>query len=90
MVEASGALEEFELAVETPAFVIPVGASGGAAKAISDRLIGSKNSVVKAGFRPTDAELKKLSNPKLMTSSQGRETLMEVIFKIIDRFSQQP
>jgi hypothetical protein len=89
LVEASGVLEEFELAVKAGAFVIPVGASGGAAKGISERLIGSKNSVVKPGLRPTDTELTKLSNPKLMTSPQGREKLMEVIFKIIDRFSPQ-
>jgi hypothetical protein len=38
---ADGAIEEFELAKRAGAFLLPIAATGGAAKNISDKLIGS-------------------------------------------------
>lgn len=88
LVTATGVLDEFECAVKAGAFVLPVGATGGAAKVLSDRLAGSGGTVVSAALRPTDAELKTLSNTKHLTTPEGRDKLMKTIFKIIDRFSK--
>lgn len=63
-VVASGVLEEFELARASGAFLLPVGATGGAAKQIADELLGS--ALPSTGFgaqRPVDKEIAALSDP---------------------------
>lgn len=61
LIAAGGVLEEFEIAQQAGAFLLPVGATGGAAKVIADRLIGSP--LVATGsqaVRPSDDELQRL------------------------------
>lgn len=60
---ADGVLEEAELAKAAGAFLLPVGATGGAAKQISNSLVGScLPSSGHAAQRPTDDELRALSD----------------------------
>ena len=82
LVESEGVLDERAAADRVRAFLLPVGASGGAAKAIAEDLIGS--SLPFEGIearRPSDAELR----PLLKEEDPGR--ISELVVKILRRFS---
>lgn len=86
---AAGVLEEFECAKASGAFLIPVGATGGAAQSLSENLKGSP--LAHSGpsaVRPTDEELIALSDPTLLASPQGRERLLAQLFTIVDRIAK--
>lgn len=81
---ASGVLEEVELAQRNGAFILPVGASGGAAKFVAKRLLGSD--MLSAGpeaVRPTDGELQALLNRE-----SGTEELIALVGSIIKRIRE--
>jgi len=81
---ASGVLEEFSLAKAAGAFLLPVAVTEGAAREISDQLLGSPLPATGAGaVRPTDAELKQLSDPKASIDS-----MTEQIFNILKRVTK--
>lgn len=89
LVEAPGVLEEYELAKETGAFLLPIAATGYAAQSISNTLKGS--TLLAAGNkaqRPTDAELEALSDPALLANDSGRDQLLDVVFAILARISK--
>jgi hypothetical protein len=82
LVESEGVLDERVAADRVRAFLLPVGASGGAAKAIAEDLIGS--SMPFEGIearRPSDAELR----PLLKEEDPGK--ISELVVKILRRFS---
>ena len=80
-VPADGVREEFNLALSTGSFLLPVGATGGVSKEISDTLIGSKHPAKGAtALRPTDKELALLSN-----EDADEEVLLSVIETILQR-----
>lgn len=84
LVSAGGVLEEFELAQQAGAFLLPIAATGGAAKDIKDRLLGS--SLISEGVgaaRPTDEELQFLSDPHADLGA-----LTELVSKIMDRVTK--
>jgi Sir2- and TIR-associating SLOG family/SIR2-like domain len=84
LVPAPGVLEEFEIAKAAGAFLLPVAASGGAAKKISDNLMGSGLSATGPdAVRPTDDELLLLGD-----SATDRSTLVRRIAKILDRLNK--
>lgn len=84
IISASGVLEEFSLAKAAGAFLLPVAVTGGAAREISDQLLGSLLPAAGAGaVRPTDAELKQLSDPKV-----SMDALTEQIFDILKRVTK--
>lgn len=84
LVPASGVLEEFSLAEAAGAFLLPVAVTGGAAKEIADRLLGSSLPATGANAtRPTDAELRQLSDPAL-----PRDILVKNIFDILKRIAK--
>ncbi|WOE78867.1 SIR2 family protein [Pseudomonas protegens] len=86
---AQGVEEEFDVAKNAGVFLLPVGASGGAAQKISDLLSGSGlSSSGQDAVRPTDKELKLLSTPGLLTSKEGRRKLVSQVFEIIDRIAR--
>lgn len=65
LVAASGVREEFELAEKAGAFLLPIGATGGAAAQISAELRASSTPATGLeARRPTDQELDELANPK--------------------------
>jgi hypothetical protein len=65
LVAADGVFAEFEMALNNGSFVLPIGATGGAASEIAERLLRMSASHL-AEFRcPTTAQLKSLSNHKL-------------------------
>lgn len=69
-VVADGVIEEYALALEAGAFIIPIGAFGGAAAATSNELIGSDlASSGTTARRPHDDALKALSEETLEISS---------------------
>lgn len=83
LVSAGGVLEEFSLAQAEGAFLLPVGATGGAAKDIADQLLGSSLPATGANaVRPTDAELRHLYD-----SSLSRDALAERIHDILRRIA---
>jgi Sir2- and TIR-associating SLOG family/SIR2-like domain len=82
LVESEGVLDERAAADRVGAFLLPVGASGGAAKAIAEDLIGS--SLPFEGIearRPSDAELR----PLLREKDPGK--ISNLVIKILRRFS---
>lgn len=86
---AQGVEQEFEVAKGAGVFLLPVGASGGAAKKISDLLVGSElSSSGREAVRPTDKELKSLADPGLLNSKEGRRKLVSLVFEIIDRVAR--
>ncbi|MCY1557174.1 hypothetical protein D9M68_940030 [compost metagenome] len=86
---AQGVKQEFEVAKDAGVFLLPVGASGGAAQKISDLLSGSElSSSGQGAVRPTDKELKALSAPGLLDSKEGRQKLVSLVFEIIDRIAR--
>jgi len=63
LVIADGVMEEATLAQGAGAFLLPVGATGGAAKQIAESLLGSALAATGPGaVRPTDDELRALSD----------------------------
>lgn len=81
--------QEFEVAKEAGVFLLPVGASGGAAQKISDLLVGSElASSGKDAVRPTDKELRSLAAPELLDNKEGRRKLVSLVFEIIDRIAR--
>lgn len=83
-ITAAGVLEEFSLAKAAGSFLLPVGATGGAAKEIANDLLGSSlSSVGTSAVRPTDEELAQLSDP-----SNGNEALLKQISDILQRIGK--
>ncbi len=86
---AQGVEQEFEVSKAAGIFILPVGASGGAARKISDLLLGSElPSSGQDAVRPNDEELKVLSNPTLLKNKEGRLHLVSLVFEIIDRVAR--
>lgn len=81
VVDAIGVQEEVSIAQAAGALVIPIGATGGVAKKVSDSLVGSQLPCHGVEtVRPTDDELQRLANP-----SASNATVVDLIFKIINR-----
>lgn len=84
IVVAEGVLEEYAIARDASAFLLPLGASGGAAKEIAELLIGSE--VAFAGpdaARPTDDDLRLLLDP-----ATERTAVLECVVAIVDRLDR--
>lgn len=84
VVIADGVLEEARLAEAAGAFLLPIGATGGAARQISERMIGS--GLACDGFgaqRPTDDELRALSD--VSTSTGDLVDLVSTILKRVGK-----
>ena len=89
LISADGVLQEFECAKNSGAFLLPVGATGGAAQDICKQLIGSTLAITgTAAQRPSDNELSALSDISLLLEQNGRETLVSILFEIIDRIAK--
>lgn len=84
--DAIGVEQEYEIAKAAGVFLLPIGATGGAAQKICGRLLGSALSAAgKDAQRPTDDELTILSSADLLHTEQGRHQLISLVFQIIDR-----
>lgn len=82
LVPAEGVLEEYELAKAEGAFLLPLGATGGAAHVIASELLGS--AVPTTGSmaqRPTDKDIKALSDPTTKSSE-----LVKIARRILEGF----
>lgn len=76
LIDANGVFEEVEIAKAAGARLLPIGATGGAAAAIAQQLIGSDLPATGAGKRrPTDAALKRLASSKFSPSQLVDETM---------------
>ena len=86
---ADGVESEFEFARAAGVFLLPIGATGGAAEKICNQLrdseLASKGS---SAMRPTDKELKALSDTTAMATTEGRNSLVDLVFQIIDRVAR--
>ena len=81
---ADGVLQEAKLAEAAGAFLLPVGATGGAAKQIADSLVGSPlASAGQNAMRPTDDELRALGDT---TADTG--TLISAVAAVLKRVSK--
>lgn len=81
MVPASGASQEVELAKSAGAFILPVGATGGAAKQAAEDLLGSPLlSHGRNAVRPTDEELQ-----ALLDVDSDSNALIELVGSILKR-----
>lgn len=88
-IPADGVEREFEFAKSAGVFLLPIGATGGAAQNICNRLRDSElPSKGTQAVRPTDKELKALSDTTAMTTKEGRDSLVVMVFQIIDRISR--
>lgn len=84
VVLADGVMEEFELAREAGAFMLPIGSTGGASAEIARRLIGSPIPTEgREAARPRDEELTLLLDEK-----NDLETVMKVLEVVVDRTTQ--
>lgn len=82
---AGGVLDEFEAAKAAKCFIIPIGATGGAASQISDSLIGSAiDASGHDAMRPTDDELKELARADITT-----QEILKLIIDILIRFDKR-
>jgi hypothetical protein len=74
-------MEEFELARTAGAFLLPIGAFGGAAQEISRELLGSATPATgPEAVRPSDDELRVLSN-----GAATDDELLATVRAILDR-----
>ncbi|WP_286951511.1 MULTISPECIES: SIR2 family protein [Brevundimonas] len=81
LIVADGVMEEFEIAREAGVFLLPVGATGGAAAEIAQRLIGSDIAIDGPALaRPSDDELR-----LLLDSGTDQKTIVEAIAAILNR-----
>jgi len=84
LVPAGGVLEEYEAAREVGAFLLPIGATGGAAQEIAEKLIGSDvEATGPKAMRPTDDELKILLDP-----ATERQAVLECIDAVVTRLTK--
>lgn len=84
IVAAEGVLEEYTIARDASVFLLPLGASGGAAKEIAEHLIGSDIAFTGPNSaRPTDDDLRLLLDP-----ATERKTVLDCIAAIIDRLDK--
>ncbi|EPR14527.1 hypothetical protein M527_28685 [Sphingobium indicum IP26] len=84
LVPARGVLEEYEAAREVGAFLLPIGATGGAAQEIAEKLIGSDvEATGPKAMRPTDDELKILLDP-----ATKRQAVLECIDAVVTRLTK--
>jgi hypothetical protein len=82
LVDAEGVLEESELAFEHGVYLLPIGASGGAARKIAQSLIGSEvSSTGPSAQRPSDREL------RLLLDGRDPGKLAKAVAKILSRLS---
>jgi hypothetical protein len=84
LVASKGVIEEYAIARDASVFLLPLGASGGAAKEIAELLIGSD--LAFAGpdaARPTDDELRLLLDP-----ATERNAILECVVGIVDRLDK--
>ena len=85
---APGVMLEFECAKASGAFLLPIGATGGAAKDIC-QLMGSPLAATgTAALRPSDKELIALSDRSLLSDQKSRDSLITILFDIIDRVTK--
>ncbi|MEY9182369.1 SIR2 family protein [Bradyrhizobium sp. USDA 313] len=80
LVPANGVLAEFDIARASGSFVLPIGATGGAASLIAERLLSMPASHRVEIACPTVAQLRRLSNEKL-SASELVATAMEIVLK---------
>lgn len=81
VVVADGVLQEADLAEAAGAFLLPIGATGGAAKVITDRLLGSALATVgQDAMRPTDDELRALDD-----NSADASKLVDTVVAVLTR-----
>lgn len=84
-VTATGVLEEAQLAQAAGAYLLPIGATGGAAREISERLMGSSLSHAgRSAVRPSDDDLRALSD-----TSADPDTLVSRIADILNRVGKR-
>lgn len=83
IVVADGVMEEFQIAREAGVFLLPVGATGGAAAEVAKALIGSDPAPHGQPIRPSDDELRLLLDP-----GTTRQTMVETITAILDRLGK--
>lgn len=84
LVTAGGVIEEYEAALEVGSFLLPIGATGGAAQEIAEQLIGSEiESSGPKARRPTDDELGVLLSPEA-----ARNVVLDCIDSIVTRLTK--
>lgn len=82
---AGGVLEEFDAALAAGAFLIPIGATGGAAAQIAGALRGSAHACSGPhAVRPTDEELTVLERPDITV-----EEIVALVSEILSRVGKQ-
>ena len=78
---ADGVMKEYHLAKDSHSFLLPIGATGGAAKSICEQLIESDlPSSGENAVRPTDKELKLLNDPDV-----NRDQIVDIVGEILRR-----
>ena len=83
IIPADGVLEEYELAREAGAFLLPLGSTGGAAMEITNRLLSSSlPSSGRAAPRPTDEERNKLS------AARDEKAILALVQAILKRIAK--
>lgn len=83
IVTANGVMEEFEIALQTGVFLLPIGSSGGAALEITNKLIGSAIPNAGSGaLRPTDDELRLLADVTTV-----RDDVLKCLDEIVERLN---
>lgn len=81
---ADGVIREFEASRDAGAFLLPIGATGGAASQISDALVGSPlPSHGPLAVRPTDEELATLADPAIDLNA-----MLKSVKAVLDRLAR--
>lgn len=75
---SDGVLEEYDAALRSGSFLLPLGFSGGAAKKVSQKLLGSEVS-----FRGQDAQ--RPTDDELRTLESGGDGAMKLVEEILER-----
>lgn len=79
LVDADGVRAELEAARAAGAFLLPVGCTGGTARAIAEEMISARGVTLKARPRPSKGDLQKLMKPQ--TPEVVAETVISVLLK---------
>jgi hypothetical protein len=83
IIEADGVHTEREVADQNGAFLLPIGASGGASMRIAEGLLGSPVETGRPSRRPSDQELKALLDERKSSSE-----LVKLAMRIVKRVGQ--
>ncbi len=84
LIDADGVLTERAIAESNGAFLLPIGATGGAAKSIAQSLVGAPDEADGGPRRPSDSELK-----ELLDEGKSVSEIIDLVTSVLRRITRR-